>query len=192
MRAFIAIDLPAEIGTEIGRMQASFRHQLSSEGLGDAGLRWAGPGGIHLTLKFLGEITEDQLSRTAGLLRSLDAFEKFTVQIRGYGFFPDRRRPQVFWAGITPQPALNRLASCVSQATARAGFAAEKRTFRPHLTLARFRVPRRLPALELACEQQSGQPLGEFEVSEFFLFESRLSSGAPAQYRKIARFPDLV
>jgi 2'-5' RNA ligase len=68
------------------------------------------------------------------------------------------------------------------------GFPREERPFTPHLTLARFQVPRPQPALEAALAQHEAAFLGRFEASEFFLFESKLSPQG-AQYRKVVRFP---
>ena len=69
----------------------------------------------------------------------------------------------------------------------RLGFAPEQRAFAPHLTLARFKSPRSEPAIEAFIEQHGELSLGRFEVSEFFLFESKLSPRG-AEYRKVARF----
>jgi 2'-5' RNA ligase len=181
MRAFIAIDLPESIRTALRRKQASFR-SASPEA------RWTQPEGIHLTLKFLGEISNAKVREVSESLKSLGRFESFTVGLRGFGFFPDARRPRVFWAGVEAPASLSRLAEQVEEAMRKIGFAREERAFRPHLTLARFRVPRPQPALQALLTQQGEQELGNFEVSEFFLFESKLSPQG-AEYRKVERFP---
>jgi 2'-5' RNA ligase len=94
----------------------------------------------------------------------------------------------VFWVGIEESASLIRLADQVDKAMEPIGFAREERAFRPHLTLARFREPRAQPALQTAVSQQGEQDVGDFEASEFFLFESRLSPQG-AEYRKVERFP---
>jgi 2'-5' RNA ligase len=189
MRAFIAVDLPPEIQIALGQVQAVFREQLRLSAAPDDCLRWSRPEGIHLTLKFLGDVSQQQSNQIIERLQSLRSFQSFTIEVKGYGFFPDRRRPQVLWAGVTAPPALAELASGISRAMATLGSAPDRRAFAPHLTLARFKTPRRLPVLEAALSQQGIQVLGQFDVSEFFLFESQLSFGSPAQYRKVARFP---
>jgi RNA 2',3'-cyclic 3'-phosphodiesterase len=189
MRAFIAIELPPRIQSALGEVQALLREQLRSHGSSDRELRWARPDGIHLTLKFLGEISQEQSDRAAELLRRFETFETFTIGIKGYGFFPDRHRPRVFWAGVVGPRALADLAGRIERTMASMGFLGEARALAPHLTLARFRAPRRQAALEAALDQLRDRAIGEFEVSEFFLFESQLLEGAPAQYRKVARFP---
>jgi len=181
MRAFVAIDLPDSIHAALGRQQATFRAACP-----DA--RWTNPEGIHLTLKFLGEISEEQVTRVSEALATLGPFEKFSIEVKGFGFFPDARRPRVFWTGLVAPPALGQLAKRVQASMEKLGFAREDRPFTPHLTLARFKIPRPQPTLQVFLQPQGGTALGQFEVSEFFLFESRLSPHG-AEYRKVARFP---
>ncbi len=188
MRTFIAIDLPEAILAALGQQQAAFRAACST--CRKEEVRWTRPEGIHLTLKFLGEISEERLREVTEVLRTLEAFENFSVEVKGFGFFPDARRPRVFWAGLEAPPALPQLAERVEAAMEKLGFAREARPFTPHLTLARFKVPRPQPTLQARIEQEFDRTLGRFDVSEFFLFESKFSGGgAPAVYRKIARFP---
>jgi len=181
MRAFIAIDLPENIRVSLRRLQASFRSAAPAA-------RWTQPEGIHLTLKFLGEISDRKVMEVSESLKKLGQFDSFAVGLKGFGFFPDARRPRVFWAGVEAPDSLSRLAEQVDQAMQGIGFAREERAFRPHLTLARFRVPQSQPALQALLAQQGEQALGNFIVSEFFLFESKLSPQG-AEYRKVERFP---
>ena len=180
MRAFIAIDLPEPIHAALAQHQAAFRAACR-----DA--RWTRPEGIHLTLKFLGEISDAQVKQVTEALAALGSFPAVSVQVKGFGFFPDARRPRVFWAGLEAPPALAELADRVEAAMERIGFPREQRSFTPHLTLARFKVPRPQPALQGLLPREAPD-LGRFEVSEFFLYESKLSRHG-AEYRKVARFP---
>lgn len=181
MRAFIAIELPASIREALAREQARFRAV-------SADARWTRPEGIHLTLKFLGDISAGQEAEVKNALGRIERFERFTVRVEGFGFFPDAKRPRVFWAGLEAPPGLARLAAQVESAMACVGFPPEDRPFRPHLTLARFTNPRPQPKFGPLLAAEEGPPLGSFEVSEFFLWESRLLPGG-AEYRKVARFP---
>jgi RNA 2',3'-cyclic 3'-phosphodiesterase len=196
MRTFIAIDLPEAIRAGLGRKQADFR--AACESRPDERISWTRPEGIHLTLKFLGQVSGPQAEQVTEALRVCGPFERFAVEVKGFGFFPDARRPRVFWAGVEVPPALGELAARVEAAMQKLGFAPESRPFAPHLTLARFKNPRPQPALEVLLKQegesskpvipaQAGIHLGRFEVSEFFLFESKLSPRG-AEYRKIERF----
>jgi RNA 2',3'-cyclic 3'-phosphodiesterase len=181
MRAFIAIDLPDALHAALAEAQQNFRSAAR-----DA--RWTRPEGIHLTLKFLGEISDAQLKQVVEALSQLGPFAPFSVEIKGFGCFPQVRRPRVFWAGVVAPPALAELVTHIESRMEKVGFAREDRAFSPHLTLARFQVPRPQPALEAAISAHANTPLGSFNASEFFLFESKLSPQG-AQYRKIIRFP---
>jgi 2'-5' RNA ligase len=181
MRTFVAIELPESIREALAREQARFRAACP-----DA--RWTRPEGIHLTLKFLGEITARQEAQVKEVLGRMDPFEGFSVRAQGFGFFPGAKRPRVFWAGLDAPPDLARLAAQVESTLAPLGFPPGKRAFNPHLTLARFKIPRPQPRLEVLVAAQNNPLLGSFEVSEFFLWESRLLPGG-AEYQKLARFP---
>ncbi len=181
MRTFIAIDLPEPLHAALAQTQQAFRNACP-----DA--RWTRPEGIHLTLKFLGETPDAQVKQIVETLGQIGRFEPFSVEVKGFGFFPQARRPRVFWVGVEAPPALGELAARVEREMEKVGFPREQRAFTPHLTLARFEVPRPQPALEAALAQHETTSLGRFAASEFFLFESKLSPQG-AQYRKVARFP---
>jgi RNA 2',3'-cyclic 3'-phosphodiesterase len=181
LRAFIAIELPPDIRQALAREQARIRAAST-----DA--RWTRPAGIHLTLKFLGYISDQQEAQVKDGLRRLGGFEAFTVRVQGFGFFPTAKRPRVFWAGLAAPPGLARLAAQIEGAMEHLGFPPEDRPFKPHLTLARFKTPRPQPKLEVIMAADGNLSLGAFEVSEFFLWESRLSPSG-SEYRKIASFP---
>ena len=181
MRAFVAIDLPESLRQTLGNEQARFRTLCP-----DA--RWMRPEGIHLTLKFLGEISDQQVAHVKEALRRIGPFETFRVQAKGFGFFPDARRPRVFWVGVDAPPALAQLAASVEDTLRPLGFPSENRPFSPHLTLARFKIPRSQPRIQALLTEQGNTPLGAFDVSEFFLWESKLSPHG-SEYRKIDRFP---
>jgi len=181
MRVFVAIDLPAAIQAELRKRQSEFR-SLAPEA------HWTRPEGIHVTLKFLGEIDEGSVEKVVAALTAIGSFAEFEIDVRGFGFFPDARRPRVFWAGIQATGGLAVLAEHVEETMEPLGFAPEGRAFTPHLTLARFKIPRPQPGLAAAVEKQGHVSLGRFQVSQFFLFESKLSPKG-AEYRRVARFP---
>ncbi len=181
MRAFIAIELPGSIREALAGKQERFR-RVSPDA------RWTRPEGIHLTLKFLGEISAEQEAQVKEALGGIGPFAKFAVSVNGFGFFPDAKRPRVFWAGLDAPPGLALLAEQVENAVAPLGFPKENRAFRPHLTLARFKIPRPQPKLAAILAASGVSDLGTFEVSEYFLWQSRLLPGGP-EYHKVARFP---
>lgn len=188
MRAFVAVDLPEPVKSAISEQQRALRMALSKAAEHDVDMRWTHPEGIHLTLKFLGEISERQVTQVTDALAGLGSFEPCVLEVKGFGFFPDARRPRVLWVGVEAPSELGQLARCVERACEALGFVPEDRPFAPHLTLARLKVPRPQPSLVALVESKRDLVLGHFEVSEYFLFESRLSPHG-AQYRKVARFP---
>ncbi len=182
MRAFIAIDLPESLHAALAEAQQNLRSAAQ-----DA--RWTRPEGIHLTLKFLGEISDAQTKQVVEALTQIGPFEPFTIEVKGFGFFPQAQRPRVFWVASWPRRHWRTRRAHRKPAMENIGFAREDRAFSPHLTLARFQVPRPQPALEAAIVAREGRnSLGKFEASEFFLFESKLSPQG-SQYRKVMRFP---
>jgi 2'-5' RNA ligase len=188
VRAFIAIDLPPGVRSELQRLQSTIRSALEqTQADAHRGATWVRPEGIHLTLKFLGEVPSERLAQVVQAMRELPPFAPFAVEVKGLGGFPGLTRPRVLWVGIEPSPELAQLARRVEEAVATLGFPRESRPFTPHLTLARFKTPRPLPRLGAIVERQGEQSLGRFEVNEFFLFESKLSPHG-AEYRKVERF----
>ena len=181
MRAFVAIDLPEPLHVALAEAQQRFRSVCPEA-------RWTRPEGIHLTLKFLGEISDAKLKQVVEALTGLGKFELIPVEVKGFGFFPQAQRPRVFWVGVEAPRALGELVARVEGEMERVGFLREQRPFTPHLTLARFAVPRPQPTLETALASQNAASLGRFVASQFFLFESKLSPGG-AQYRKVRGFP---
>jgi len=181
MRAFIAIDLPDTLRSSLAEVQRELQKVARDP-------RWTNPQGIHLTFKFLGEISDAQTKLVVEGLNRLGPFEPFEIDVKGFGFFPNEHRARVFWAGVVAPPALAELASRIDAQLEPAGFSREERAFSPHLTLARFKVPRPQPELTTALAGRSNSPVGKFRASEFFLFESKLSPQG-SQYRKVIRFP---
>ena len=104
-------------------------------------VKWVRPENIHLSLKFLGDVEETREPElVAALQRAAGSGNEplpLTLQITGFGVFPDYHRPHVLWAGVTPDPGLERLQHGVEQAFAPLGFPSEARAFRPHVTLGR-------------------------------------------------------
>jgi RNA 2',3'-cyclic 3'-phosphodiesterase len=144
------------------------------------------PENIHLSLKFLGDVDEARepelcaaLKQAAGT-REPRAPRPLTLQITGFGVFPDYHRPHVLWAGVTPDPGLELLQHGVEQAFAPLGFPAEARAFRPHVTLgraARDARPRDFKGIE---EILAGTDFdATITIPEVDLMQSTLQPGGP-------------
>lgn len=189
MRAFVAIEVPNPIRSALHERQIMFRKALDSQA-GGGGLRWTAPEGMHVTLKFLGEISTLKVEDARRALETVGVFEPFDVMLKGFGFFPTARDPRVFWVGLEPASPLKALAGRVEAALGTAGFEREKRPFSPHLTLARFRDSIPPAARQALLNRAETDAFGRWDVSQFFLFESKLSTSGPPEYRKIACFPN--
>jgi 2'-5' RNA ligase len=135
IRSFIAIELPREVKQGLGMLVERLR------GVGHPLVKWVEPEGIHLTLKFLGNVASDKLPeiiRVTG--EAVQGISPFAVEIRGLGTFPSWQRPQVVWVGVKDEAnQLIDLQKNIDAALRDVGFPPEPRFFTPHLTLARVR-----------------------------------------------------
>jgi 2'-5' RNA ligase len=183
IRSFIAIEIPGPLRARVEELQ----RELQRAG---ADVKWVRPGAIHLTLKFLGSISgEDveKLARSLGPVISL--WTPFELRIRGVGCFPSGRNPRVVWAGIKQGSVeASSLQKAVEDQATEVGFPPESRAFKPHLTLGRVRSPKGKSSLTSAIENQWDVEIGSFLASEVYLFKSELKPGG-AIYTKLRTFP---
>ncbi|HEX7960313.1 MAG TPA: RNA 2',3'-cyclic phosphodiesterase [Terriglobales bacterium] len=180
MRTFIAADITPEIRKRLSEFVDKTRASFP-------GARWARPEGLHITLKFLGEITADQKEQVEAAVRRIKS-QHFEISIRGLGFFPNTRSPRVFWAGIEAGGQLPALASAVDEALLPLGFPKEKQSYNPHLTLARFNPGTKANAASAKSLLEAPPPeFGTMTANEFFLYQSKLSPRGSI-YSKLTRF----
>ena len=192
MRLFVALDIDDDIRSRIARFLDGVRGFAP-----DA--RWVRPESLHVTLKFIGEKSDDEVEKIKRALEAITA-DAFEMNIRGYGFFPGARLPRVFWVGIEAGAKLTSLAAVVDQQLATINIPKEEHAFNPHLTLARGggelrsrskkkgdgasrgfqRVQEKLAAL-------STPEFGTMTAREFFLYRSQLSPDG-SKYTKLAGF----
>jgi 2'-5' RNA ligase len=168
IRAFVAVDLEPQTVQKIAEAIAQLRPRMP-------GIRWLPPANFHLTLKFLGDVDEAKVAPIAAALeRELYPFSCFTINAKGLGVFPDLKRPRILWVGLVGGE-LNALASTVEKALVPFGFAAERRTFAPHLTVGRCRQFDGSPKeLGDEIEKWQGHDFGRSNVDEVILFQSVL------------------
>jgi len=135
IRSFIAIELSEDLRSRL----AALRNEL--ERAEHSFVRWADPEGIHLTLKFLGNIPLRQVGEINGAMDgAVQGIPPFRLEISGLGGFPNLGQPRVLWIGIRGETQmLSRLQHSIDSALISLGFAKEERPFVPHLTLARLR-----------------------------------------------------
>lgn len=150
-----------------------------------ADFRWQDDEQLHITLRFVGEVerpTADDLADTLGRIHS----EKFELRIAGVGRF-EQRSSGALWAGVEPKSPLAALAAKVERACQSIGLEAERRSFHPHITLARWKG-RRTREVHDFLERRRGLSSEPFLVDRFILFESRLSRHG-AHYEPIESYP---
>lgn len=181
MRLFVALDLPERVREALRELQA----RLNPE---SRGARWARPEGMHVTLKFIGAAGANQCAAIREALARVSSDAPVAMRFRGLGFFPDDRRPRVFWCGIEGSPNLPKLAADVEQSLAPLGIEPEARAYTPHLTLARIAEPAAGEHLVRAVNAAGSMDLGSSEEREFHLYESILKPSG-AEYQKLASYP---
>lgn len=181
VRCFVAIDLPTDLKAEL----TSLITHLRTSAIGN-GVRWVRPDGIHLTLKFLGEVPRSRQAEietaTATTLSNLQT-TPFELTAGGLGVFPKPDQPRVIWVGLGGDlSALARTQKQVEMALANIGFPPENRAFSPHLTLGRVMDVGHEQKLEIGQflkNYRVDAVLSRFRVTEAVLMESDLQpSGA--------------
>jgi 2'-5' RNA ligase len=186
IRAFIAIELPDAISDALSSMQGGLRAERHPY------VKWVNPGGIHLTLKFLGDIDADKVSPiTEAIARAAQGVSPFHLELGDLGAFPNPRRPNVIWVAVTGD--VERLASLqkgIDHSLVPLGFSPESRPFTPHLTLGRLRE--RASAGE---RQRIGESLVTaksevvpFQAGEISLMRSTLTPSG-AIYSRLSSIP---
>lgn len=179
MRAFIAVDLAPEIKERLQALVGDLRAAR-------ADVRWIEAGGMHLTLKFLGEIDDDRALRVREVLASAAArHHPFSLRLEGTGAFPTERSPRVLWAGCAAGPELAALQEDLERALEAEGFEREARAFKPHLTLGRVKGPGRIDKAMAELARHRDESFGAMTVGKIVLFESRLRPQG-AEYLSVA------
>ena len=186
LRAFFGLPLPAPRQAAVAEWIA----RLHARPQGDA-VRWVRPSGLHLTLRFLGNIPTEDVPRMVEAVREKTAeIEPFTLKLGAPEAFP-AKRPQVVLLSASPEERVSALAAQVDAAVEPFGFPPERRHFRPHVTLGRLRS-RRYPELgEDGSERSVGgaaRDAAEWCVDEVVLFKSELARDG-ARYAPIATIP---
>ncbi len=181
VRAFIALEIPDAVKTEIGRARATIQAELPRA-------RWVKLEGQHLTLKFLGEVPEATLDAlVADLAPTLTGIGTVQVALGGAGFFPSPKRPRVAWVGGVVD-GVGPVVEALERAALAHGFPAERRRWAPHLTQARLNRPWPPEAVTKFLNWGQGLVLEPYGASEAVLFSSRIQAGG-AVYTALERMP---
>jgi RNA 2',3'-cyclic 3'-phosphodiesterase len=183
VRIFIALDIPGEIRARMLEYIERAR-ALAPEA------RWARPEGLHVTLKFIGEVSEARVEQIKTALAAVKT-EPFEVGFEKVGFFPTSKSARVFWIGVEGGEAIPHLAALIDNATHSVGIPKEERAYSPHLTLARAGSgpggQHQLKPLATLLYDQAPPRFGTMTAREFFLYLSQPQRGG-SKYTKLQRF----
>ena len=174
VRAFVALELEARLREAMGALQARLQPRLGK-------VQLVRPEGIHLTLRFLGRTTPQQMETMRPMLAAAaSACPLAEASVSGLGTFPERGSPRVLWLGLDVPASIGELQKACERAALAAGFEKEDRPFKAHLTIGRWRdrAPRpELPAVDL----------GTTRLDMLVLFKSDMRPGG-AVYTPLEKF----
>ena len=187
IRAFIAIELTDEIHQRLDEVIARYKKQMPQ-----VPIRWVPAKNIHLTLKFLGDVSVASLELlTSQLQKEVAAHPSFEISVGGSGAFPNPRRARVIWVGVEAPAELAAVQSGIESGMELLGYAREDRPFSPHLTLGRVSRNATAPDLRMiaqAVETTKVSFLGAVRVRQVQLFRSDLQPTG-AVYTRIFTAP---
>ena len=172
LRAFIAVEIPVEL------RQAACTAILPLQNGTGSSIRWVPMENMHLTLKFLGDVSPANIEMLSQMLRAeADLFRCFDLQLGGLGCFPNPKRPRVLYIGIQAPAALEALQRGIESASRRLGYESEERGFSPHLTVGRVKqnvIATQQQAIRRAIEETRIDSLGTARVDSVHLYKSDL------------------
>ena len=182
LRTFVAINLPLVMVRQIALFQAKLRVLAHERGIRVA---WVPPHNMHVTLKFLGDIAEENIGILQDRLQErLSGRSPILFRVKGVGAFPSPTKPRILWIGLSSEyDALSALARDIDGGLAELGFVPEERPFHPHLTLGRVKQGEG----DILTEMEPVD-FGDVICKEILLFQSVLSSKGP-EYHALAHFP---
>jgi len=186
VRLFVALEIPAAVRDNLAAQVEELR-ELSAK-VADKRPRWVRPENLHVTLKFIGEVSPAKVEGMRGALSAIRSNAPVDLKFRGLGFFPNKNHPRVLWAGLDASANLPSLAGDIDGALETQGVARERRAFTPHLTLARIEPPGLHEKLRAAIQKSGEREFGSFQTCEFHLIESKLKPSG-AEYTTLASFP---
>jgi len=184
IRSFLAFELPVDIKKTAIRVAGEIR---------DSGLdvRWVKAENIHLTMVFLGNVKAEEIEGIEEEVRNVcPGYGSFDIALKGMGCFPNRRRPRVLWVSLDGDiERMSHFRDDLQRALKAFGIKEEKRPFKPHLTLGRFRSTRKMGSRleELLSEYAALESPAE-SLNELYLFKSDLKPGG-AVYTKLKSWP---
>ncbi len=185
MRTFIAIDIPEDIRAELANLQKELAGRVDVR-KGD--VKWVEPESMHLTLKFLGEVPDNQITDVCNATKLVaEGHAAFDLPIKEAGSFGGRSA-RVLWVGAgLDSPELLELQQDLEDELAEAGWPKEGRQFSGHLTLCRIRNSKAGEKLAEAVKQYKDYDLGTVRARAVCVYESRLRPDGP-EYTRLGNY----
>ncbi|HUT69524.1 MAG TPA: RNA 2',3'-cyclic phosphodiesterase [Desulfatiglandales bacterium] len=184
IRSFLAFELPLQIKEQVGEISKELQQSRLP-------VRWVKVENIHLTIVFLGPVTEETIAGVKQKAGSIaERFSAFQIRLNRVGVFPNWRRPRVLWIGLDGEiGGLSDLRDELQAALEELGFKPENRPFRPHLTLGRFKgTVNRGEELKWILDRFHDITSDEDYLKELILFKSDLRPAGPV-HTKMAAWP---
>ena len=179
MRLFTGLDIASPVIAGLNDMLERLRPL--------ARVKWSPLENLHITTKFIGEWPETRMDELRAALSDIDPPGAMEIEISGFDFYPNARRPKILVAKVHAPPALHELAARTEDALERLGCPREQREYSPHLTLARF-GDADTRALRRQVDE-IGQPrFGCWRADEFHLYRSQ-TGGSHSMYTVLASWP---
>jgi 2'-5' RNA ligase len=176
IRSFVAIELS-------GRVKESLQREVARLRQAEADVKWVPPEAMHVTLKFLGDVSRAQLHQVSKAMQAAaDKHAGFRLRVGGVAFFPKPVKPRIVSVGVDAEsaPPMAALAADIDEHMGELGFGREERAFKAHITLGRVKSQRGVVELGEAIAASTLDALGEQDVDEVVLYMSELARAGPA------------
>jgi 2'-5' RNA ligase len=183
IRAFLAIEPTEDILQAVSRLQENLKKEIKGK------ISWTRSQGNHITLKFFGNIDQDDVKNICAIMKKqVASVPTLSLNVEKIGAFPDARRPRVLWLGTAGDiEKLAALQTRIERDFEGIGFPRENRPFRAHLTLGRIKIPQEIMGISEALHKHNDFIVGKFNCSEIILFQSKLTREG-AIYTKLEKF----
>jgi 2'-5' RNA ligase len=173
-RLFVALRLPRAMRARLIEVMGGVTHA-----------RWQRDDQLHLTLRFIGEVDRHRAADIAAALGAVH-YPRFALALDGFGHFDRKGRVDTLWVGVTPHGEVRALYHKIDRALVAAGVAPEERSFRPHITIARF--ARSAGPLETLMPEFGGVASEPYAMTDVCLYES-IPGPDGAVYTIVGRYP---
>ncbi len=173
LRTFIAVKIQPEtkLLDLISRLKQKFQ---------DEGIKWVETDNLHLTLRFIGETTREQVIKIGDILELLsDKYQPFSFRLDHIGYFKSGRQPRVLFLAIDNDTFLKSIVADIEEQLEVLGFEKESRQFKPHLTIGRIKFMKSKEAFYSAIKEMDENDIQNVDVSEIIFYQSVLSSDGP-------------